>query len=76
MTELQEINEPYQGSAEQTHALREGLAQYVEDLVRQPSFAKCMREYAEEGIQHFYFILLLKDEVSYPLADAPFGLVD
>jgi hypothetical protein len=28
-----------------------------------------MREYAEEGIEHFYFMMLQKDEVS----ETPFG---
>jgi hypothetical protein len=28
-----------------------------------------MREYAEEGIEHFYFMMLQKDEVS----ESPFG---
>lgn len=27
---------------------------------------KRMREYAAEGIRHFYFMMLQKDEVSYP----------
>lgn len=30
----------------------------------QPSFAKRMRDYAEEGIKHFYFMMLQKDEVT------------
>ena len=29
----------------------------------QPTFAKRMREYAGEGIKHFYFMMLQKDEV-------------
>ena len=29
----------------------------------QPSFLKRMRQYAEEGIRHFYFMMLQKDEV-------------
>jgi len=36
----------------------------VGDVVNPGSFKKRMREYAEEGIQHFYFMMLQKDEVS------------
>ena len=32
-------------------------------MVNPASFKKRMREYAEEGIQHFYFMMLQKDEV-------------
>jgi [histone H3]-lysine36 N-trimethyltransferase len=35
----------------------------VGDVVNQPSFKKRMRDYASEGIQHFYFMMLQKDEV-------------
>ena len=37
--------------------------EYVGDVVNQPSFLKRMRQYAEEGIRHFYFMMLQKDEV-------------
>jgi hypothetical protein len=37
--------------------------EYVGDVVNTPSFKKRMREYGEEGIQHFYFMMLQKDEV-------------
>ena len=33
------------------------------DVVNPVSFKKRMREYAAEGIQHFYFMMLQKDEV-------------
>lgn len=39
------------------------IYEYIGDVVSQPSFAKRMREYAEEGIRHFYFMMLQKDEV-------------
>ena len=32
-------------------------------MVNPASFKRRMREYAEEGIQHFYFMMLQKDEV-------------
>jgi hypothetical protein len=35
----------------------------VGDVVNPASFKKRMREYAAEGIQHFYFMMLQKDEV-------------
>lgn len=39
------------------------IYEYVGDVVNPVSFKKRMREYAEEGIQHFYFMMLQKDEV-------------
>lgn len=42
------------------------IYEYLGDVVSQPSFLKRMRLYAEEGIRHFYFMMLQKDEVSYP----------
>ncbi|KAH9920885.1 SET domain-containing protein [Epithele typhae] len=38
------------------------IYEYVGDVVSQPSFLKRMRKYAEEGIRHFYFMMLQKDE--------------
>ncbi|EAU87663.2 histone-lysine N-methyltransferase [Coprinopsis cinerea okayama7 len=38
------------------------IYEYVGDVVSPNSFKKRMREYAEEGIQHFYFMMLQKDE--------------
>ncbi|KAI9058826.1 hypothetical protein FKP32DRAFT_1597140 [Trametes sanguinea] len=38
------------------------IYEYVGDVVSQPSFLKRMRQYAEEGIRHFYFMMLQKDE--------------
>ncbi|KAH7907254.1 hypothetical protein BJ138DRAFT_522413 [Hygrophoropsis aurantiaca] len=38
------------------------IYEYVGDVVSHPSFMKRMREYAEEGIRHFYFMMLQKDE--------------
>ncbi|KAG6811739.1 hypothetical protein H0H92_006004 [Tricholoma furcatifolium] len=38
------------------------IYEYVGDVVNPPSFKKRMREYAEEGIEHFYFMMLQKDE--------------
>jgi hypothetical protein len=37
--------------------------EYVGDVVNPASFTKCMREYAAEGFQHFYFMMLQRDEV-------------
>ena len=39
------------------------IYEYIGDVVSHPSFMKRMREYAEEGIKHFYFMMLQKDEV-------------
>jgi len=38
------------------------IYEYIGDVISQPSFIKRMREYAEEGIRHFYFMMLQKDE--------------
>ncbi|KAH9476999.1 Histone-lysine N-methyltransferase, H3 lysine-36 specific [Psilocybe cubensis] len=38
------------------------IYEYVGDVVNPVSFKKRMREYAEEGIRHFYFMMLQKDE--------------
>ncbi|KAL4077501.1 hypothetical protein J3A83DRAFT_4356538 [Scleroderma citrinum] len=38
------------------------IYEYVGEVVSHPSFKKRMREYAEEGIEHFYFMMLQKDE--------------
>lgn len=38
------------------------IYEYVGEVVSHPSFKKRMREYAEEGIRHFYFMMLQKDE--------------
>lgn len=40
------------------------IYEYVGDVVSPPTFKKRMRDYALEGIQHFYFMMLQKDEVS------------
>lgn len=39
------------------------IYEYVGDVVNPISFKKRMREYAQEGIEHFYFMMLQKDEV-------------
>ncbi|KAF8966903.1 hypothetical protein BDZ97DRAFT_1917169 [Flammula alnicola] len=38
------------------------IYEYVGDVVNPASFKKRMRDYAEEGIRHFYFMMLQKDE--------------
>ncbi|KAG6866333.1 hypothetical protein C0991_005800 [Blastosporella zonata] len=40
------------------------IYEYVGDVVSPASFKKRMRDYADEGIQHFYFMMLQKDELS------------
>jgi len=39
------------------------IYEYVGDVVSSPSMKKRMRDYGKEGIQHFYFMMLQKDEV-------------
>ncbi|KAF8064009.1 histone methyltransferase [Lyophyllum atratum] len=38
------------------------IYEYVGDVVNPTSFKKRMRDYASEGIEHFYFMMLQKDE--------------
>ncbi|KAJ7456920.1 hypothetical protein FB451DRAFT_1341958 [Mycena latifolia] len=38
------------------------IYEYVGDVVNPTSFKRRMRDYAEEGIRHFYFMMLQKDE--------------
>ncbi|KAF5332929.1 hypothetical protein D9758_015955 [Tetrapyrgos nigripes] len=38
------------------------IYEYVGDVVNNTQFKKRMRDYANEGIQHFYFMMLQKDE--------------
>ncbi|KAJ3976629.1 hypothetical protein EV361DRAFT_789902 [Lentinula raphanica] len=38
------------------------IYEYVGDVVNNSSFKKRMRDYANEGIKHFYFMMLQKDE--------------
>lgn len=38
------------------------IYEYIGEVVSHPSFAKRMRQYADEGIKHFYFMMLQKDE--------------
>jgi hypothetical protein len=40
------------------------IYEYVGDVVAPTKFKQRMRDYAEEGIKHFYFMMLQKDEVS------------
>jgi hypothetical protein len=42
------------------------IYEYVGDVVSHPSFMKRMRQYAEEGVKHFYFMMLQKDEARFP----------
>ncbi|KAF7978203.1 hypothetical protein HWV62_1426 [Athelia sp. TMB] len=39
------------------------IYEYIGDVVSHASFMKRMREYAEEGIKHFYFMMLQREEV-------------
>ena len=41
------------------------IYEYVGDVVSSPSMKKRMRDYGKEGIQHFYFMMLQKDEVCF-----------
>jgi [histone H3]-lysine36 N-trimethyltransferase len=46
-----------------TYARDTFVYEYVGEVVNTPSFKKRMRDYASEGIKHFYFMMLQKDEV-------------
>jgi len=49
------------------------IYEYVGDVVSHPSFMKRMRLYAEEGVKHFYFMMLQKDEVRFPTICSSIG---
>ncbi|KAG8835930.1 histone methyltransferase set2 [Serendipita sp. 399] len=38
------------------------IYEYLGEVVSEPAFLKRMRDYGEEGIEHFYFMMLQKDE--------------
>ncbi|KZO97496.1 SET domain-containing protein [Calocera viscosa TUFC12733] len=38
------------------------IYEYIGQVVNQPTFLKRMREYADEGVKHFYFMMLQKEE--------------
>jgi hypothetical protein len=40
-------------------------------VISHPSFMKRMRAYGAEGIKHFYFMMLQKDEVRSPPPRTP-----
>lgn len=45
------------------HLDRDGfIMEYVGDVVNEKAFKKRMRDYADEGIKHFYFMMLQKGE--------------
>lgn len=40
------------------------IYEYIGEVVSQPTFMKRMKSYADEGIKHFYFMMLQREEVS------------
>ena len=42
------------------------IYEYIGEVVQERTFRKRMQQYAEEGIKHFYFMMLQKEEVSPP----------
>lgn len=40
------------------------MYEYIGEVVAEKTFRKRMQLYAEEGIRHFYFMMLQKEEVS------------
>jgi hypothetical protein len=38
------------------------IYEYIGDVISHPSFMKRMRDYATQGIKHFYFMMLQRDE--------------
>jgi len=45
------------------------IYEYIGEVVKENTFRKRMAQYAEEGIRHFYFMMLQKEEVCF----LPFG---
>lgn len=50
------------------------IYEYIGEVVSHPSFMKRMREYAEEGVKHFYFMMLQKDEVNVQISSLGMSL--
>lgn len=40
------------------------IYEYIGEVVKENEFMKRMGRYAQEGIRHFYFMMLQKEEVS------------
>lgn len=43
------------------------IYEYIGEVIGENTFRKRMATYGEEGIKHFYFMMLQKEEVSWPL---------
>ncbi len=41
------------------------IYEYIGEVVAERTFRKRMQQYASEGIRHFYFMMLQKDEVRF-----------
>lgn len=41
------------------------IYEYIGEVVKEQTFRKRMQQYADEGIRHFYFMMLQKEEVSW-----------
>ena len=39
------------------------IYEYIGEVVKENTFRKRMQQYADEGIKHFYFMMLQKEEV-------------
>jgi len=39
------------------------IYEYIGEVISETAFRKRIKDYAEEGIQHFYFMMLQKEEV-------------
>lgn len=39
------------------------IYEYIGEVVQEKTFRKRMAQYADEGIRHFYFMMLQKEEV-------------
>ena len=39
------------------------IYEYIGEVVQEKTFRKRMQQYADEGIRHFYFMMLQKEEV-------------
>lgn len=40
------------------------IYEYIGEVVAEKTFRKRMQQYADEGIRHFYFMMLEKEQVS------------
>jgi hypothetical protein len=52
------------------------IYEYIGEVIGHAAFSKRMKDYFDEGIRHFYFMMLQKDEVNHIIPPVPPGVPD